>query len=161
MSDELNLSLILPTLQKVHPESNVAKTRLTCYLDGTWYIQEDFGDLGYKQLAYGRSLNELQEHILSSDLDLATNDFDYFSKNYCVGLSEDEPERSILDEFKVNDKVEWVSIRHISGGVDIRKYNGVIEEISGTVAKIKSPDFKRLKKVSLFELKVVSMYLED
>lgn len=62
----------------------------------------------------------------------------------------------ITDVFKTGDKVEWVTIHHRGGTIEIKKHEGVIEAIKGSKALIKSPGFQRRRWVSLFELKAVA-----
>lgn len=61
----------------------------------------------------------------------------------------------ITDHFKMGDQVEWITVRQIGSAVEIKRHEGVIDEIIGSKAMIKSPEFKHRKRVSLFELKVV------
>ena len=62
---------------------------------------------------------------------------------------------NITDHFAIGNKVEWITVKHVSNAIDIRKHEGTILEINGSVAVIKSPDYKRRRRISLFELKVI------
>lgn len=61
----------------------------------------------------------------------------------------------ITDHFKVGDNVEWISVKKIGSSIELKKHNGVIDEIRGSMALISSPYFKRRRIVSLFELDVI------
>lgn len=61
----------------------------------------------------------------------------------------------MVHPFNVGDKVEWVTVRQSGQTIEIKKHEGFVDEIQGSQALIKSLGFKRRRKVSLFELKIV------
>lgn len=62
----------------------------------------------------------------------------------------------ITDVFNIGDNVQWITVRQSGGATDIRKHEGVIDEIYGSEGLIKSPFFKRRRRVSLSKLEHIS-----
>lgn len=61
----------------------------------------------------------------------------------------------ITDIFRIGDRVTWMKAKKTRGTIEIRNYSGIIKEIEGTRALIRSRYFKRIISVSLFELKKI------
>lgn len=63
---------------------------------------------------------------------------------------------SIKELFKKGDRVEWITIHRNGRTIDIKKHSGVIDEIVGSDAMVKTPGRISRKRISLFELKNIT-----